>query len=97
MTKKATATGAAADSAEPDARTVQYVVNRPYSAGEAPEIVTARVKREHSDPDVLDLVVVTPGHGGEAEVKHVRRSDAREVNTWFEASKPEEPKPEEPK
>jgi hypothetical protein len=88
-TKKATGkrktTAAASEEQAADVRTVRYVVNRPYSAGEAPDIVTARVKKEHEDDaEVLDLVIIEPGHGGEPTVKGVRRSDGREVGTWFE-------------
>lgn len=89
MTKKASkGTAAAAEGQEADVRTVQYVVNRPYSAGEAPEIVTARVKKVHDDDeDLLDLVLVEPTHGGEPEVKGVRKSEGREVGTWHEGVK----------
>lgn len=64
---------------EPAARTVRYVVTRPLSAGEVPEVVTARVVRQHEDPDVLDLAV------GDEEVTGVRRSERRhEPGTWHE-------------
>lgn len=87
MTKKAKGGGAAKEEVE-DVRTVLYVVNRPYSAGEAPEIVTARVKKEYEDDeDLLDLVIIESGHGGEPEVKGVRKSDAHEVGTWHEGVK----------
>jgi hypothetical protein len=89
MTKKAAGSGAeeAPKEKAETVRTVAYVVNRPYSAGEAPEIVTARVKREHDNPDVLDLVLVEPTHGGEAEVKGVRKSDGQALGTWHEGVK----------
>lgn len=83
MTKKkqgAAEEHAAAKREEP--RTVNYVVNRPYSAAEAPEIVQARVKKEHDEKDVLDLVVDGPD-GNEQTIKEVRRSDRREPGTWF--------------
>lgn len=88
--KKAAASAAPAEQGE-ESRTVKYVVNRPYSAGEAPDIATARVKKEYEDdPDLLDLVIIDPGHGGEPTVKGVRRSDRREVGTWFELAAPAE-------
>ncbi|HEX8686573.1 MAG TPA: hypothetical protein VF654_08725 [Pyrinomonadaceae bacterium] len=90
MTKKATkrAAGAAAteEAEEPAARVVKYVVNRPYSAGEAPDIVDAEVTHEYEDEDgLLRLRLVDPPRGVEDDVKRVRRSDAREVGTWFES------------
>jgi hypothetical protein len=88
MTKKATkrAAPAAADEAEePAARVVKYVVNRPYSAGEAPDIVDAEVTHEYEDEDgLLRLRLVDPPRGVEDDVKRVRRSDRREPGTWFE-------------
>lgn len=60
------------------ARTVRYVVNRPYSAGEPYDIVTASVVREHEDPSLLDLA-----HGSN-EVQRVRRSDRQEPGTWHQ-------------
>jgi hypothetical protein len=88
MTKKVQGGAPAAKQKAEDVRTVLYVVNRPYSAGEAPEIVTARVKKEHEgDEDLLDLVIIEPSHGGEPEVKGVRKSEGREVGTWHEGVK----------
>ncbi len=97
MTKKATGRrpAAADDAAEEqgaEVRTVEYVVNRPYSAGEAPDIVTARVKKEYEDdPDLLDLVITDPGHGGEPTIKGARRSDSRAIGTWFDPVADAEP------
>lgn len=89
MTKKATkkAAGAAADEAEePAARVVKYVVNRPYSAGEAPDIVDAEVTHEYDDEDgLLRLRLIDPPRGVDEDVKRVRRSDRCEVGTWFES------------
>lgn len=70
--------GAAEAAPREEARTVLYVVNRPYSAGEAPEIVEAVVKREDDeDKDVLDLKV------GDETIKGVRRDDRRTPGAWF--------------
>lgn len=80
MTKKAATKAAPGEKTEERAepRTVHYVLNRPYSAGEAPEVVEAVVKREDDeDKDVLDLKV------GEETIKGVRRDDARTPGTWF--------------
>ena len=68
-------------------RSVFYVVNRPYSAGEAPDIVPARVRREHEgDPDVLDLYIRAKDNGGEPlDVYGVRRSERQEPGTWYAA------------
>lgn len=63
--------------AEP-VRTVRYVINRPYSAGETPDIVTASVVGRHEDPDVLDLAY------GDTQVQRVRRSNRQEPGTWHE-------------
>jgi len=83
-TKKAKTKAAAGASEGEVARTVRYVLNRPYSAGEPPEVVTAAVKKEHDeDPDLLDLVLDGAGDG-EAVVKGARRSDRQEPGTWFE-------------
>jgi hypothetical protein len=103
MTKKATtkraAAGSAAEEAEvPAVRTVKYVVNRPYSAGEAPDIVDAEVTHEYEDEgDLLRLKLIDPPRGVEPDVKRVRRSALREVGTWFEepAGASEEPAAEE--
>ncbi len=88
MTKKATkkAAGSAAGEAEaPAARIVKYVVNRPYSAGEAPDIVDAEVTHEYEDgDDLLRLKLIDPPAGVEEDQKRVRRSDRHEVGTWFE-------------
>lgn len=66
---------------------VSYVANRPYSAGEPPDIVPARVKRQvGADPNILDLIVEGPG-GEDVEVLNVRRSDRQEPGTWFEGGK----------
>jgi hypothetical protein len=99
MTKKATTStkksaGEAADAHEaeaPAARVVKYVVNRPYSAGEAPDIVDAEVTHEYEgEEDLLRLRLVNPPRGVEDDVKRVRRSDRREVGTWFEPAAPGE-------
>jgi hypothetical protein len=88
MTKRSTkrAAGAAASEAEePAARVVKYVVNRPYSAGEAPDIVDAEVTHEYEDgADLLRLKLIDPPRGVEEDQKRVRRSDLRDVGTWFE-------------
>lgn len=99
VTRKTTTTKrgkGAADNATGDApvevRSVSYVVNRPYSAGEHFDIITAYVKKEHEDDaDVLDLAVEP---GAAATFKGVRRSDAREPGTWHETP-PEAPAAEE--
>jgi hypothetical protein len=59
-------------------RTVSYVVNRPYVAGEHPDIVQATVVRETGNPDVLDLKV------GDVEFKDVPRSKDYRPGTWVE-------------
>lgn len=86
MTKKASQKTAGAEEAKAeDVRTVRYVVNRPYSAGEAPDIVDAEVTHEYEDEaDLLRLRLVNPPRGVEEDQKRVRRSDRREVGTWFE-------------
>lgn len=60
---------------------VGYVLDRGYSAGEAPEIVKARISHVHdSDEGIVDLVV---GSGDGAVTKTSRRySEGREVGTW---------------
>lgn len=73
-----------------EARTVKYVVNRPYSAGEALDIVDAEVTHEYED-GLLRLRLINPPRGVEDDVKRVRRSDRREVGTWFEPAAPAEP------
>lgn len=60
------------------AHTVRYVVNRPYSAGEPYDIVTASVVKEHDDQNVLDLAY------GDQQAEHVRRSDRQEPGTWHQ-------------
>jgi hypothetical protein len=96
MTKKASkrAAGDAADAPEaeaPPARVVKYVVNRPYSAGEAPDIVDAEVTHEYEDgEDLLRLRLVNPPRGVEDDVKRVRRDDARALGTWFDPAAPAE-------
>lgn len=96
MTKKASkrAASAAADAAEPEeptARTVKYVVNRPYSAGEPFDIVDAEVVHEYEDgEDLLRLRLLNPPPGVEEDVKRVRRSDDRALGTWFEQPTPAE-------
>ena len=97
MTKKAVAgkRAAAADApAEPEAeaRTVKYVVNRPYSAGEPYDIVDAQVTHEYEEEeDLLRLRLVNPPRGVEDDVKRVRRDDARAPGTWFNPAAPAEP------
>lgn len=95
MTKKATkkAAGAVAEeeAAAPAARVVRYVVNRPYSAGEPFDIVDAQVVHEYEgEEDVLRLELIDPPRGVEEDQKRVRRSDRREVGTWFEENASEE-------
>ena len=99
MTKKPTkrAAGAAAEkevaeeAAEAAVRTVKYVVNRPYSAGEAPDIVDAEVVHEYEDEeDLLRLKLINPPRGVEEDVKRVRRDDARTLGTWFDVVAPAE-------
>jgi hypothetical protein len=90
-TKKAAGAAAAEEAAEPTARVVRYVVNRPYSAGEPFDIVDAEVAHEYEDEDgLLRLKLIDPPPGVEADVKRVRRSDLREVGTWFEVTASEE-------
>lgn len=95
MTKKASKRAAgsavAAEAEAPAVRTVKYVVNRPYSAGEAPDIVDAEVTHEYEDgEDLLRLKLINPPRGVEEDQKRVRRSDRREVGTWFEEAAPAE-------
>lgn len=100
MTKKASKR-AASDAAEvaaegeaeaPSARVVKYVVNRPYSAGEPLDIVDAEVTHEYEDEDdLLRLKLINPPRGVDDDQKRVRRSDRREVGTWFEPAAPAEP------
>lgn len=86
-TKKAEGNSAAAGAEEPAARTVRYVVNRPYSAGEHYDIVDAEVVHEYEgEEDLLRLKLIDPPEGVEPDVKHVRRSDRQEPGTWFEVS-----------
>lgn len=90
-TKKAAAPAAAAEAEEPTARVVRYVVNRPYSAGEAPDIVDAEVVHEYEDEaDLLRLKLINPPRGVDDDQKRVRRSDLRELGTWFEETASEE-------
>jgi hypothetical protein len=71
----------------PQVREIQYVVNRPLSAGESPDIIPARIKRQvGDDPNILDLIVAGPD-GKDAEVLNVRRSNRQEPGTWFEGEK----------
>jgi hypothetical protein len=95
MKKRATtkkAAGAAAGEAEgPAARVVKFVVNRPYSAGEHYDIVDAEVTHEDEDEDdLLRLKLIDPPRGVDDDQKRVRRSDLREVGTWFEEPASEE-------
>jgi hypothetical protein len=89
MTKKASkrAAPAAAETAEEAAiRTVKYVVNRPYSAGEHLDIVDAEVAHEYEDEtDLLRLKLINPPADVEEDQKRVRFSDRHELGTWFEA------------
>ena len=79
--------GVVAPSATPQAREVLYVGTRPLSAGESPDIIPARVKRQvGDDPNVLDLIIIGPG-GEDVEVLNVRRSDRQEPGTWFGGGK----------
>ncbi|HEX8336079.1 MAG TPA: hypothetical protein VF621_05075 [Pyrinomonadaceae bacterium] len=76
---------------EPAARTVKYVVNRPYSAGEPFDIVDAQVEHEYEgEEDLLRLRLIDPPRGVEEDQKRVRRSGRREVGTWFEETASEE-------
>jgi hypothetical protein len=86
--KAATTTATTAPAAlGPQVRDVRYVINRPLSAGESPEIVPARIKRQvGDDPNILDLIVAGPD-GKDEEVLNVRRSDRQEPGTWFEGGK----------
>lgn len=91
--KKAAGSAAAeeAGAEEPAGRIVKYVVNRPYSAGEAYDIVDAEVTHEYEgEEDVLRLRLIDPPSGVEDDVKRVRRSDRREPGTWFEVPASEE-------
>jgi hypothetical protein len=60
---------------------VRYVVNRPYSAGEAHDVVTARVVKTYDeDPGLLDLA-----YGPKEDATAVTaacRSDRQEPGTW---------------
>lgn len=87
--QKSKKTDAAAEEKSPAARHVRYVKNRPYSAGEAPEVVPARVRREHeTDTDALDLYVRAKDNGGEPlELYGVRRSERQDPGTWYEEVK----------
>lgn len=83
---EAVTAGSAAPAAS-QARDIKYVGTRPLSAGEPPDIVPARVKRQvGDDPNMLDLIIVGPG-GEDVEVLNVRRSDRQEPGTWFEVGK----------
>jgi hypothetical protein len=87
VTAKKAAGGPAAggEAEEPAVRTVRYVVNRPYSAGEVPDIVDAEVTHEYEDEvDLLRLKLIDPPRGVDDDQKRVRRSDRRDVGTWFE-------------
>ena len=81
--------GAAVKAAEETpARLVRYVVNRPYSAGEAFDIVDAEVAHEYEgEKDLLRLRLVNPPRGVDDDVKRVPRSDRREPGTWHEEGK----------
>lgn len=81
--------GAAVKAAEETpARRVRYVVNRPYSAGEAPDIVDAGVVHEYEgEKDLLRLRLINPPRGVDDDVKRVPRSDRREIGTWHEEGK----------
>lgn len=86
-TKKAAGKSAAEETEEPAARLVKYVVNRPYSAGEPLDIVDAEVVHEYEgEDDLLRLKLIDPPRGVDDDQKRVRRSDLREVGTWFEVS-----------
>jgi hypothetical protein len=94
MTKKAGKKAAADAPAEQseDVRTVKYVVNRPYSAGEPFDIVDAEVAHEYEDDeDLLRLKLINPPRGVEDDVKRVRRSATREPGTWFDPEAPAAP------
>jgi hypothetical protein len=87
MTKKAASKeqAGAEEATAANVRTVRYVVNRPYSAGEAPDIVDAEVTHEYEDEGgLLRLRLVNPPRGVEEDQKRVRHSDRREPGTWFE-------------
>ena len=85
--KGAEENAAPAPPAAPQARKVQYVGTRPLSAGESPDIIPARVKRQvGDDPNILDLIIEDPG-GEDVEVLNVRRSDRQQPGTWFEEGK----------
>jgi|ERR1044072_3731286 hypothetical protein len=72
----------AAEETQPP-RTVQYVVARPYSAGEPYDVVTAKIKgQDEKDATLLDLLIPGPD-GKDVTVKDVRRSDRQEPGTWF--------------
>lgn len=91
VSKKAAGKSAAEEAEEPAARVVRYVVNRPYSAGEPPDIVDAEVTHEYEDEDdLLRLKLINPPRGVDDDQKRVRRSDLRELGTWFEESASEE-------
>lgn len=58
---------------------VSFVVNRPYVAGEAPDIVEATVTKMHDKKlGVIDLTV----EGDEEKKTSVRYSERREPLTW---------------
>jgi hypothetical protein len=89
--KKAAGSAAADEAEEPAVRTVKFVVNRPYSAGEHYDIVDAEVAHEYEDEEnLLRLRLIDPPRGVDDDQKRVRRSDLREVGTWFEETATEE-------
>jgi hypothetical protein len=84
---KTTAITPAPAAAPPQVRDIKYVVSRPLSAGESPDIVPARIKRQvGDDPNILDLIIEGPD-GKDEEVLEVRRSDRQEPSMWFEGGK----------
>ncbi len=84
-TKKGAGSTAAAEAEEPAARVVRYMVNRPYSAGEHPDIVDAEVVHEYEgEEDLLRLRLIDPPRGVDDDARRVRRSDRHEPGTWFE-------------
>jgi hypothetical protein len=89
--KKAADATAGAGVEGPPARTVKFVVSRPYSAGEPYDIVEAEVTHEYEDEaDLLRLRLISPPRGVEPDVKRAPRSDRREPGTWFEEPAGEE-------
>jgi hypothetical protein len=93
MAKKGSKKAAADAPAEREAevRTVKYVVNRPYSAGEPFDIVDAQVAHEYEDEeDLLRLRLINPPRGVEEDVKRVRLGDAGAPGTWFDPGAPAE-------